>query len=70
NEAGNFYITPGEWTPKYPMTVTITAPSGNTVAMESLISRNGACSGCHVDPPSAVSPGRVAFTLEDGGTPP
>jgi hypothetical protein len=70
NTAGNFYITPEEWTPTYPMTVTVTPPSGSAVAMQSLISRDGACAGCHVDPVGPTSPGRVAIELEDGGTPP
>jgi hypothetical protein len=70
NEAGNFYITPSEWTPTYPMTVTVSPPSGSPIAMYSLISRDGACAGCHVDPVSATSPGRVAIVLQDGGTPP
>jgi hypothetical protein len=70
NEAGNFYITPDEWTPTYPMTVTVTPPSGTPIAMQSLIARDGACAGCHVDPVGAGSPGRVAIELQDGGTPP
>lgn len=69
NEAGNFYITPSEFTPHYPMTATVTS-AGNTISMQSLISRNGACAGCHVDPVGAGSPGRVALMLQDGGTPP
>jgi hypothetical protein len=70
NEAGNFYITPSEWTPTYPMTVTVSPPSGSPITMYSLISRDGACAGCHVDPVSDTSPGRVAIVLQDGGTPP
>jgi len=70
NEAGNFYITPSQWTPHYPMTAMVTGPSGTPVAMNSLISRDGACAGCHFDPVGPGSPGRVVLTLEDGGTPP
>ena len=70
NSAGNFYITPDEWTPTYPMTAVVMPPSGSAVAMQSLIARDGACAGCHVDPAGAASPGRVAIQLEDGGTPP
>ncbi|MEO8875569.1 MAG: carboxypeptidase-like regulatory domain-containing protein, partial [Polyangiaceae bacterium] len=69
NEAGNFYVSPSAFTPHYPMTVTVTA-SGTKVTMQSLISRNGACAGCHVDPAGPSSAGRVAMMLEDGGTPP
>ncbi len=69
NSAGNFYVTPGDWTPKYPMQAQI--ESGSTkVPMLTLISRDGACSGCHVAPASDDSPGRVVLTLDDGGTPP
>jgi hypothetical protein len=70
NAAGNFYITPNQWSPHYPMTTTVTPESGQPIAMQTLISRDGACAGCHVDPVGPGSAGRVALTLEDGGTPP
>src|ERR1019366_4307514 len=31
NSAGNFYVTPAQWTPTYPVTVTVTPPQGPTV---------------------------------------
>ena len=68
NGAGNFYVTPNEWTPTFPIQAQI--ERGKTkVTMRTLISRDGSCSGCHVDPASDVSPGRVVLSLEDGGAP-
>jgi len=69
NSAGNFYVTPNDFTPTYPMQARI--ESGSTkVSMLTLIARDGACSGCHVNPASDESPGHVVLTLDDGGTPP
>lgn len=68
NAAGNFYITPGEWSPTFPLTVSVT--SVTTVTMQSQIGRSGACATCHVSPASASSPGPVCMQLEDGGVPP
>jgi hypothetical protein len=58
NEAGNFYVSPQEFTPTYPMKVAVTY-GGTTVKMVSLVGRNGSCSGCHTDPGSPSSPGHV-----------
>ena len=74
NSAGNFYVTPNQWTPTFPIQAQICShdPCESTdvkVTMRTLISRDGSCSGCHVDPASDVSPGRVVLTLADGGAP-
>lgn len=61
---GNFYVTPQQFTPTYPMTVSVTY-GGTTVNMTSLVGRNGSCAGCHILPtpsapqPSPSSPGPV-----------
>lgn len=69
NTAGNFYLTPSDWSPTFPIAAQVV--SGSThVSMRTLISRDGSCGGCHVDPPGDSSPGRVALVLEDGGAPP
>ncbi|MGH7285903.1 MAG: hypothetical protein ACRELY_30665 [Polyangiaceae bacterium] len=68
NEVGNFYISPSQWSPRFPMQTQIESGS-SPVVMQTLISRDGSCAGCHVDPPSASSAGRVVLTSEDGGTP-
>ncbi len=70
NAAGNFYVTPGEWTPHYPMIARVLALGGPKVAMNTLISGQGSCAGCHADPAGANSPGHVSLELDDGGTPP
>jgi hypothetical protein len=69
NAAGNFYVTPSQWTPHYPMIARIAA-SGLNVPMNTLIGTQGACNGCHVDPAGPTSPGHICLALDDGGTPP
>ncbi len=69
NAAGNFYVTTGQWSPRYPMIVKVSA-GGTTAAMNTLIGEQGACGGCHVDPAGSSSPGHVSLELADGGTPP
>ncbi len=71
NAAGNFYLAPGDYAPKYPVHVTsLTAPgyAGAPVLMHSHIGGNGSCAGCHVDPAAPDSPGHVY--LQVGGTSP
>jgi hypothetical protein len=70
NAAGNFYVTPDEWTPAFPLTVAVTTAQGVHVTMHTDVGRDGACASCHVDPAGPGSPGRICITLEDGGTPP
>jgi hypothetical protein len=69
NRGGNFYISPDQYRPAYPVDVKVRF-QGETVTMHSLIGRDGSCAGCHVDPPGPDSPGRVYVQLEDGGVPP
>jgi hypothetical protein len=58
NEAGNFYITPRQWTPTYPFETSVVL--GNvTKQMQTHVGRSGSCADCHVDPPSPSSPGDV-----------
>lgn len=76
NAAGNFYVTPGQFDPTFPLQITVTAADGTIVRMQTLVGGNGtvepngACASCHVDPPGPRSPGRVCITLAGGGTPP
>lgn len=76
NAAGNFYATPGEYDPMFPVQVTVLGAGGQTVHMESLINGNGtvepngSCASCHFDPAGPSSPGHVSLMLDDGGTPP
>jgi hypothetical protein len=62
NAAGNFYLTPGAFAPKYPvhvLQIVSVGQSGAPVTMHSHIGGNGSCAGCHVDPPGPDSPGHV-----------
>jgi hypothetical protein len=75
NAAGNFYATPSQYDPTFPLRVSL-ASNGLTVQMETLVEGNGtvepngACASCHFDPAGPNSPGHVALTLDDGGLPP
>jgi len=75
NAAGNFYVTPGQYDPAFPVTANVQGPDG-TVRMWTLIEGNGTvepnggCASCHFDPAGADSPGHLCLRLEDGGTPP
>jgi hypothetical protein len=69
NAAGNFYVTPAQWQPKFPLQVEVHF-QGETAAMLSRIGREGSCAGCHSDPPSAASPGHVSAEPEDAGVAP
>jgi hypothetical protein len=68
NAAGNFYVTPGEWTPSFPVQVVVKPAVGPDVFMLSL-AEDGSCATCHSDPPGRDSPGHVSLTLDDGGVP-
>jgi hypothetical protein len=68
NEVGNFFVTAGQWTPSYPMRVSITF-NGKTIVMVSHIGRDGSCSSCHAYPVSSTSAGPVALGWPDGAVP-
>jgi hypothetical protein len=69
NAAGNFYVAAEDWTPVFPISVSVQPPSGADVFMRTL-GNDGSCATCHTDPASPSSPGHVCVALEDGGTPP
>ena len=58
NAAGNFYVTPNEFTPTYPLKVSVSY-GGTNVDMTALVGRNGSCASCHSDPVGAASAGRI-----------
>lgn len=71
NAAGNFYLTPDEWSPVFPLTkVGVISAEGVAVTMYSESGRSGGCATCHVSPAGPTSPGPVCITLVDGGVPP
>lgn len=67
NSAGNFYVEPSEFTPRYPMKTSVTF-GGVTAKMASLIGRAGACADCHTEPARPTSPGHI-FVPPDGRIP-
>jgi hypothetical protein len=71
NAAGNFYVTPDQWSPVYPLSsISVISTSSNFVTMQSAVGRDGACASCHVNPAGPASPGQVCVMLDEGGTPP
>lgn len=69
NDAGNFYITPSQFSPKYPLETSVTF-QGQRVVMLTNIGRDGSCGGCHIPKVGPDSPGHVYVRLDDGGVPP
>jgi hypothetical protein len=63
NAAGNFYLTPSQFSPKFPVHVTSVASGSASVTMHSHIGGNGSCAGCHADPSGPDSPGHVYFDV-------
>ncbi len=58
NEAGNFYVEPGQWAPPFPLRAAVSY-GGVTIEMQTRISGDGSCGGCHSDPPSRDAVGHV-----------
>jgi hypothetical protein len=58
NCAGNFFLSPEDFTPIYPLWVSLTLGT-HDIAMDSPINGDGSCAGCHATTPSPRSPGRV-----------
>jgi hypothetical protein len=63
NCVGNFFVTPEQYTPTFPVWVTIRY--GDTATdMKSMIHRDGSCASCHSDPASPTSAGHVFVTSD------
>lgn len=58
NAAGNFYVSPTQYTPNYPMHVAMDY-QGMTQVMQTHVGRNGSCAGCHVDPVGPANAGHI-----------
>ena len=58
NCVGNFFVTPGDWSPAFPLEVAIVKGSAGA-QMIGHISREASCAFCHKDPPGTDSPGHV-----------
>jgi hypothetical protein len=60
NEVGNFYITPDQWMPVWPLHVQgVTLGKNFPQAMLTLIGRAGSCGECHTPTTGPTSPGLV-----------
>ncbi len=58
NCVGNFFVTPEEWNPSFPIRVALVKGAA-TAQMNGHISREASCANCHKDPPGLDSPGHV-----------
>ena len=58
NAAGNFLVHADEYTPHYPVHVSLSI-NQTTQAMTSHVGRDGSCASCHHDPVGTESPGHV-----------
>ncbi len=63
NCVGNFYVEAGDYQPSYPLFVTVTH-NGVERPMKTPIFAEESCAGCHVEPASPTSAGRVYFADE------
>ncbi len=64
NCVGNFFLTKDQWDPAFPIYVDI--QQGTTTArMNSQISRESSCAGCHHDPPNYDTPGHIRLAESD-----
>ena len=67
NEVGNFYVEPTQFTPTYPLKVSVLY-QGTTVKMTSHVGRDGSCADCHTNPAGPTSAGHV-YIAPNGVTP-
>ena len=58
NCAGNFYVTPDQFTPSWPIWLKVEY-GATSAEMRSVASREGSCAACHDGDPSPHSAGRV-----------
>lgn len=69
NAAGNFYATPTQWKPAFPILSVVVESGAATAQMYGEIGRSPSCATCHFDPAGPTSPGHISMQLEGGGTP-
>jgi hypothetical protein len=63
NCAGNFYVTPNQFRPRYPIWIDMRAGAVHR-SMESPSYREGSCAACHWEPRGPSSAGRV-YLIDD-----
>jgi hypothetical protein len=64
NCAGNFFVRPEQFQPRYPLWVTL-AVGEERLDMESPVFRDGSCASCHGDPKGPASAGHAYFLLDE-----
>jgi hypothetical protein len=64
NCVGNFWFTPEQWNPAFPIRVQVGLGQGTPTAMTSHIGREASCATCHQDPPSANTVGHVYLATQ------
>lgn len=68
NETGNCLVRRNEWTPVYPMKVTV-AFAGVSIDMVTHVGRSGSCADCHTDPAGPASAGHVYLVSDPADFP-
>jgi hypothetical protein len=58
NAVGNFFITPTQWSPLFPIKPSV-AQGSNQISMATKVGRDGSCAACHTNPAGGLSPGAV-----------
>ena len=63
NCVGNFWISPGDYNPAFPMLAAVFGDDSTQESMgEAQIGRTGSCATCHADPPNYNALGHVYVT--------
>jgi hypothetical protein len=68
NETGNLLVRTSEWTPAYPLRVSVEY-GGVTVDMLTHVGRAGSCADCHTDPAGPASAGHVYLVADPADFP-
>lgn len=68
NTAGNFFVSPSDFTPHYPTYNQVMSADGSkSQGMVTLVNREGSCGTCHVSPRGPDSQGPVYLALPASG---
>ena len=64
NCAGNFFVAPADFAPRYPLWVALQA-GDYRIEMDSPVQRDGSCASCHAREPGKASAGGVYLFFEE-----
>lgn len=73
NAVGTFYVTTGDWSPKFPLWTSIGYSCGDPAAtyvridMQTQIFRSSSCADCHLDPRGPSSAGHIYSSTTAAG---